>query len=165
MPKGIPRQGHVAIGAPVRKTNDAQLFAQKRSTLQGQTDERSQLLHCQNDLTAPAFTMIPVFHGISRAEGPFKQTTKSDRLSHHYCPSRPAFSRPRSSPPWKPKHWPRPRRRWAQTASPAQKCTKMHKSRAGLARSPVFQKHDLIMHKSAQRRSLAEHRSQPACIL
>src|ERR1039457_2268304 len=84
MPKGIPRQGHVAIGAPVRKTNDAQLFAQKRSTLQGQTDERSQLLHCQNDLTAPAFTMIPVFHGISRAEGPFKQTTQGDRLS--YCP-------------------------------------------------------------------------------
>src|ERR1035441_779456 len=82
MPKGIPRQGHVAIGAPVRKTNDAQLFAQKRSTLQGQTDERSQLLHCQNDLTAPAFTMIPVFHGISRAEGPFKQTTKGDRLSY-----------------------------------------------------------------------------------
>src|ERR1035441_6459388 len=82
MPKGIPRQGHVAIGAPVRKTNDAQLFAQKRSTLQGQTDERSQLLHCQNDLTAPAFTMIPVFHGISRAEGPFKQTTKPDRLSY-----------------------------------------------------------------------------------
>jgi hypothetical protein len=30
----------------------------------------------------PTFAMIPVFHGISRAEGPFKQTTKDDGLSH-----------------------------------------------------------------------------------
>src|ERR1017187_4647207 len=51
-PKGIPRQGHVAIAAPARETHDAQLFAQKRSMLQGQTDQRSQLLHCQTDLTA-----------------------------------------------------------------------------------------------------------------
>ena len=28
------------------------------------------------------FAMIPVFHGISRAEGPFKQTTKNDGLSY-----------------------------------------------------------------------------------
>jgi hypothetical protein len=31
MPKGIPRQVHVAIVAPVRETSDAQLFAQKRT--------------------------------------------------------------------------------------------------------------------------------------
>jgi hypothetical protein len=31
MPKGIPRQSHVAIAAPARETNDAQLFAQKRT--------------------------------------------------------------------------------------------------------------------------------------
>jgi hypothetical protein len=31
MPKGIPRQVHVAIAAPVRETSDAQLFAQKRT--------------------------------------------------------------------------------------------------------------------------------------
>src|ERR1022692_4853493 len=30
------------------------------------------------------FAMIPVFHGISRAEGPFKQTTKNDGLSHKF---------------------------------------------------------------------------------
>ena len=54
MPKGIPRQGHVAIAAPVRETNDAQLFAQSAHA-PGQTGERSQLLHCQNDLTALAF--------------------------------------------------------------------------------------------------------------
>src|ERR1035437_10288872 len=78
MPKGIPRQGHVAIAAPVRKTNDAQLFAQSAHA-PGQTDERSQLLHCQNDLTAPASAMIPVFHGISRAETPIPtdDTTRS----------------------------------------------------------------------------------------
>src|ERR1035441_5835525 len=86
MPKGIPRQGHVAIGAPSRETSDAQLFAQKRSMLQGQTDQRSQLLHSQMDLTAPAIAMMPVFHGISRAEGPFKQTTKGDGLSHQSEP-------------------------------------------------------------------------------
>src|SRR5204863_3082114 len=82
MPKSIPKQCHVAIAAPARETNDAQLFAQERSMLQDQTDERSQLLHCHADLTAPATAMMPVFHGISRAEGPFKQTTKPDRLPH-----------------------------------------------------------------------------------
>src|SRR5450759_3385440 len=34
-----------------------------------------------------------VFHGISRAEGPFKQTTKSDRLSYATCSSSSPFSR------------------------------------------------------------------------
>src|ERR1035438_7316024 len=85
MPKGIPRQGHVAIGAPSRETNDAQLFAQKRSMLQGQTDQRSRLLHCQTDLTAPTSAMIPVFHGISRAEGPFKQTRRVRLVSRIRC--------------------------------------------------------------------------------
>ena len=42
--------------------------------LQGQTESRPRLLHCPNDLTALAAAMMPVFHGISRAEGPFKQS-------------------------------------------------------------------------------------------
>jgi hypothetical protein len=33
-------------------------------------------------LTAPTFAMMPVFHEISRAEGPSQQTTKDDGLSH-----------------------------------------------------------------------------------
>src|ERR1039457_1617230 len=71
-PKGIPRQGHVAIERPRGRRNDAQLFAQKRSMLQ---------VKQANDLnfftvkptSPPATAMIPVFHGISRAEDPFKQ--------------------------------------------------------------------------------------------
>jgi hypothetical protein len=81
MPKSIPRQGHVAIAAPGRETNNAQLFAQSAHA-PGQTDERSRLLHCQTDLTAPTLAMMPVFHEVSRAERPFQQTTKGDRLSH-----------------------------------------------------------------------------------
>src|ERR1019366_8224608 len=66
--KGNPRQGHVAIAAPVREISDAQLFAQSAHA-PGQTDQRSQLLHCQTDLTAPAIAMMPVFHGVSVAVG------------------------------------------------------------------------------------------------
>src|SRR5450432_3730089 len=81
MPKGNPRQGHVAIAAPGRETNDAQLFAQSAHA-PGQTDQRSRLLHCHADLTAPTLAMMPVFHEISRAAGPSQQTTKGDGLSY-----------------------------------------------------------------------------------
>src|SRR5471030_3310262 len=81
MPKGNPRQGHVAIAAPGRETNDAQLFAQSAHA-PGQTDQRSRLLNCHADLTAPTLAMMPVFHEISRAAGPSQQTTKDDGLPH-----------------------------------------------------------------------------------
>src|SRR5450759_3034659 len=71
--KGSPRQGHVAIAASAREANDAQLFAQSAHA-PDQTDRRSRLLHCPNDLTAPSYAMMPVFHEISRAEGPSQQT-------------------------------------------------------------------------------------------
>src|ERR1039457_6083899 len=74
--KGNPRQGHVAIAAPVRETNDAQLFAQSAHA-PDQTGARSRLLHCPTDLTAPASAMMPVFHEISRAEGPSQQGRKT----------------------------------------------------------------------------------------
>ena len=74
MPKGIPRQGHVAIAAPERETNDAQLFAQSAHA-PDQTDQRSRLLHCPADLAAPTFARMPVFHELSRAEGPSQQIT------------------------------------------------------------------------------------------
>jgi hypothetical protein len=32
--------------------------------------------------------MMPVFHGISRAEGPFKQTTEGDGLCHAFFAQR-----------------------------------------------------------------------------
>ena len=72
MPKGNPRQGHVAIAAPMRETNDAQLFAQSAHA-PDQTVSRPRLLHCPNDLTAPAAAMMPVFHEVSRAERPSQQ--------------------------------------------------------------------------------------------
>src|SRR5476649_1051957 len=92
MPKGNPRQGHVAIAAPGRETNDAQLFAQSEHA-PGQTDQRSRLLHCHADLTAPTLAMMPVFHEISRAAGPSQQTTKA-----MVCPTAPNSSK-QSGPP------------------------------------------------------------------
>jgi hypothetical protein len=57
------------------ETNDAQLFAQSAHA-PDQTDQRSRLLHCPADLVAPAFARIPVFHELSRAEGPSPQIRK-----------------------------------------------------------------------------------------
>src|ERR1035441_6360059 len=76
MPKSIPRQGHVAIAAPVRETNDAQLFAQSAHA-PDQTESRPRLLHCPTDLTAPASAMMQVFHEISRAERSSQQGRKT----------------------------------------------------------------------------------------
>ena len=76
MPKGIPRQGHVAIAAPEGDERRPIIRAEAHM-LQGQTESRPRLLHCPNDLTALAAAMMPVFHGISRAEGPFKQGRKT----------------------------------------------------------------------------------------
>ena len=73
MPKGIPRQVHVAIVAPVRETSDAQLFAQSAHA-PDQTESRPRLLHCPTDLTAPASAMMPVFHEVSRAGRPSQQS-------------------------------------------------------------------------------------------
>src|SRR5674476_560275 len=42
--------------------------------LQGQTGSRSRILHCPADLIAPAISMMPVFHEVSRAEGPSQQS-------------------------------------------------------------------------------------------
>jgi hypothetical protein len=72
MPKVVP--GRVTwLSALPKETNDAQLFAQSAHA-PDQTDRRSRLLHCPTDLTAPSFAMMPVFHEISRAEGPSQQT-------------------------------------------------------------------------------------------
>src|SRR5664279_5303447 len=76
MPKGIPRQSHVAIAAPVRETSDAQLFAQSAHA-PDQTGSRPRLLHCPTDLTASTFAMMPVFHEVSRAERPSQQVRKT----------------------------------------------------------------------------------------
>src|SRR5665811_1797684 len=45
--------------------------------LQGQTESRSRILHCPADLIAPAISMMPVFHEVSRAEGPSQQSRKT----------------------------------------------------------------------------------------
>src|SRR5665811_2247257 len=45
--------------------------------LQGQTGSRSRILHCPADLIAPAISMMPVFHEVSRAEGPSQQGRKT----------------------------------------------------------------------------------------
>src|ERR1019366_5766765 len=85
--KGNPRQGHVAIAAPVRETNDAQLFAQSAHA-PDQTGARSRLLHCPTDLTAPASAMMPVFHEISRAEGPSQQGRKTKLVGQALPPAK-----------------------------------------------------------------------------
>jgi hypothetical protein len=67
-----------------RETNDAQLFAQS-ARAPDQTDERSQHLYCQHNLTSSRLCQdatLRVFHAVSRAEGPSQQTTKSDRLPY-----------------------------------------------------------------------------------
>src|ERR1035437_10336662 len=75
MPKVIP--GRVTWLSPLPKeTNDAQLFAQSAHA-PDQTGARPRLLHCPSDLTALAFAMMPVFHELSRAEGPSQQVRKS----------------------------------------------------------------------------------------
>ena len=45
--------------------------------LQGQTESRSRILHCPADLIAPAISMMPVFHEVSRAERPSQQSRKT----------------------------------------------------------------------------------------
>src|ERR1019366_3547193 len=55
-----------------KETNDAQLFAQSAHA-PDQTESRPRLLHCPNDLTARTIAMMPVFHQLSRAEGPSQQ--------------------------------------------------------------------------------------------
>src|ERR1035437_1448324 len=80
MPKGIPRQGHVAIAASAREANDAQLFAQSAHA-PDQTESRPRLLHCPNDLTARTIAMMPVFHQLSRAEGPSQQGRKTTGMA------------------------------------------------------------------------------------
>src|ERR1019366_1147211 len=119
MPKGIPRQGHVAIAAPEgderrpiiraeRACSGSNRVAASTSPL-SQRPYRSH--HCHDASFSSTFAgrrPIPtgsknhrhgrppagwqakacptlnrrVFHGISRAEGPFKQATKGDGLSH-----------------------------------------------------------------------------------
>src|ERR1035437_9090209 len=76
MPKGIPRQSHVAIAAPERRRTTPN-YSRRARMLQGQTESRSRLLHCPTDLTALALAMMPVFHELSRAEGPSQQSRKT----------------------------------------------------------------------------------------
>src|ERR1019366_5136749 len=60
-----------------KETNDAQLFAQSAHA-PDQTESRPRLLHCPNDLTARTIAMMPVFHQLSRAEGPSQQSRKTN---------------------------------------------------------------------------------------
>src|SRR5665811_2351909 len=76
MPKGIPRQGHVAIAAPEGDERRPIIRAEAHM-LQGQTESRSRILHCPADLIAPAIAMMPVFHELSRAGGPSQQSRKT----------------------------------------------------------------------------------------
>ena len=54
MPKVYPRQGHGLSPLPMRKTNDAQLFAQKRACSRVKQANDLNFFTVQTDLTAPA---------------------------------------------------------------------------------------------------------------
>src|SRR5450759_562669 len=79
--KGNPRQSHVAIAAPEGDERRPIIRAEAHM-LQGQTGSRSRILHCPADLIAPAISMMPVFHEVSRAERPSQQGRKTTLVAH-----------------------------------------------------------------------------------
>ena len=59
------------LSSLLKETTDAQLFAQSEHA-PDQTELQPQHLQCSNDLS-PAWAIMPVFHAVSRAEGPYQQ--------------------------------------------------------------------------------------------
>ena len=95
MQRLISSQGHVAIAAPVKETNDAQLSAQSAHA-PDQTGQRSRLLHCDFDLADPP---LPLWHPDgARQPAPFfmkfrgPQALSNRPQTAMVCPTRPKNS-------------------------------------------------------------------------